>query len=284
MHRAFRFAALLPAAALLWAAPAAVAAPAETRSFTQIETLVPTEEGKTAGPANHYPSSIDVAGVQGTVTKVSVSTIDLASEFGDDIDMLLVGPDGVKVMLMSDACGTSTFDDEDWTFEDAASGYLPDKGPCASGQQTSFRPTNYEEPGPAGIDNFTPGGGPAGPYETALFLFDGSSPDGTWELFLRDDTRNEIPGFELTGWTLNLEVQPPPEPPPTPEPAPAPTPTVTAPTATVTSPTAIAAPPAPAPVASTKTGKRAKALARCKSKKSAKARALCRRRAHKLPA
>jgi hypothetical protein len=275
MNRALQLAALLSAVALLLVMPGPAVAHAETRSFTHLETLFASEEGKTVGPANHYPSTIDVSGIQGTVTKVSVSTIDLASQFGDDIDMLLLGPNGVRVMLMSDSCGTSIFDHEDWTFEDAAPGYLPDKGPCASGQQTSFRPTNYEEPGPAGIDNFVPGGGPAGPYETALFLFDGSSPDGNWELFMRDDTPNELPGFELAGWTLNLEIQPPPEP------SPSPTATVTSPTAIVTSATSGAAPPL---AALPKTGKRAKALARCKSKKTAKARGACRRRARKLPA
>jgi subtilisin-like proprotein convertase family protein len=274
LRAAARVGALLPAVALLSvAAPAAAVVHAETRSFTHLETLFPTEEDKTVGPANHYPSAIDVSGVPGTVTKVSVTTVDLKSEFGDDIDMLLVGPNGVRVMLMSDTCGTSELADEDWTFEDAAPGFLPDKAPCAFGQQASFKPTNYEEPGRP--DNFVPGGGPAAPYETALFLFDGSSPDGTWDLFLRDDTVNELVGFELAGWTLNLEIQPPPEPEPTP------------PTTTATTPTVTLTPPPPAPASTTptpaKTGKRAKALARCKVKKTTKARAGCRRRARKLP-
>jgi subtilisin-like proprotein convertase family protein len=281
LRAAARVAALLPAVALLSVAAPPGVARAETRSFTHLETLFPAEEGKTVGAANHYPSAIDVSGVLGTVTKVSVTTVDLKSEFGDDIDMLLVGPNGVRVMLMSDTCGNSEFADEDWTFEDAAPGFLPDQAPCASGQQASFKPTNYEEPGRP--DNFVPGGGPAAPYETALFLFDGSSPDGAWDLFLRDDTPNELVGFELAGWTLSLEIQPPPEPS---SPA-APTTTTTAPTTTTiaTPPTVTAVPPAtaPPPVASAKTGKRAKALARCKTKKTTKARALCRRRARKLP-
>jgi hypothetical protein len=55
-----------------------------------------------SGAATPYPSEITVSGVTGTVTKVTVSIYDLNHTWADDIDMLLVGPGGQTVMLMSD--------------------------------------------------------------------------------------------------------------------------------------------------------------------------------------
>jgi hypothetical protein len=53
------------------------------------------------GPATHYPSTIEVAGVAGAVTKVTATVLDFGSSSPDDIDMALVGPNGAQVMLMS---------------------------------------------------------------------------------------------------------------------------------------------------------------------------------------
>jgi len=41
--------------------------------------------------------------VTGAVSKVTVSLNGLSHTYPDDLDILLVGPDGAKVMLMSDA-------------------------------------------------------------------------------------------------------------------------------------------------------------------------------------
>src|SRR4051812_29686061 len=46
-----------------------------------------------------YPSTIAVSGLSGTVTKVTVTLTDLNHPFPDDIDILLVGPTGVKTVL-----------------------------------------------------------------------------------------------------------------------------------------------------------------------------------------
>jgi subtilisin-like proprotein convertase family protein len=222
----------------------------------------------TVGPANEYPSTVVVAGVPGTVTKVTVSLIDLESGNADDIDMALVGPNEEPVMLMSDACGDHPLAADDWTFDDAAPTFLSDNGPCAGGQRASFRPSNYfgGEPEP---DDLTPGGGPAGPYLNQLAFLAGGTPDGEWKLYVADDDPAVV-GFTLDAWALNLEIEPPP-------PAPTPSPATSTPTTSTT--------PSPAPPAAVKrTGRRAAALARCKAKKTKRARAKCRGKARKLPA
>jgi hypothetical protein len=248
------------AAALLIAvlAPAAAQA-AETHNFINTDDLAPPGSAGTFGPANHYPSTIVVSGLAGTVTRATVTLIDLNSASADDIDMVLTGPNGQQVMLMSDACGEypgGSLEDEDWTFEDSAQTFVPDGGPCAPAQQASFKPSNYLGLAPE-PDDLSPGGGPAPPYVNALSFFNGSSPDGAWNLYMTDDTDGFL-GFAINAWALTLDVEPPP---------PAPTPTAAPPTATPQ-----------------KTGKRAAALARCKKKATKRARSRCRRRAKSLPA
>ncbi len=59
----------------------------------------------TSGIAAPYPSTINVAGVVGAVSKVTVTLKNMNHTFPDDIDVLLVGPGGQKILLMSDAGG-----------------------------------------------------------------------------------------------------------------------------------------------------------------------------------
>src|ERR1700753_3033113 len=104
------FRALLVVCLLLLAAPLVTgASAAETRTFLNIGQELPTGNSNGLfGPATNYPSTIAVAGVPGTVTKVTATVIALGSSGPDDIDMALVGRDGSQVMLMSDACGPNS--------------------------------------------------------------------------------------------------------------------------------------------------------------------------------
>ncbi|MFN8216812.1 MAG: hypothetical protein U0R71_09475 [Solirubrobacterales bacterium] len=246
------------AAALLAAAMVPAGAGAASFNFFNADGLAPSLEAGARGPANHFPSSTVVAGLEGTVTRVTVTLLDLRSGSPDDIDALLVGPEGQQVLLMSDACGEATGIANDyWTFDDGAATELPDGGPCASGQVATFRPTNHAGNAPE-PDQFGAGGGIEPPFAEDLGAFAGSNPNGFWDLYLLDD-RVGVVGFEVSGWLLTVEVQPP----------------------VVTFP-----PPATPPVgqASTpRTGKRAAALARCKTKKTKRARKRCRARARQLP-
>jgi hypothetical protein len=265
---------LIPAAlaAALLALPAAAPA-AAVHSFVNTDDLFPSGNANgLVGPANEYPSTIEVTGVEGTVTKVTADIVGLHSGRPEDIDMALENPDGEVTMLMSDACGGEThgFSGNDWTFDDAAPTFLSQLG-CMTEQTASFKPTNFGDPAD---DDLSVKGGPEGPYGNTLAALAGGEPDGEWNLYVVDDTEDII-GFTINAWVLKLEVEPPPPVTPTP-PAPI---VVTAP---VLPTAALPAPATPAPAAA-KTGKRAKALARCKTKKTHKARQACKQRARKLP-
>jgi hypothetical protein len=202
------FASLALAVALL---PAA--ASAETRTFVNNTDLF-ADDGANAifGPANEYPSSIVISGVPGTVTKATVTVLNLGSGNADDIDMAITGPNSQKVMLMSDACGAGLAG-EDWTFDDAAPTFLSDNGPCASNQTASFKPSNYLPPPGTEVDdmNVPPQGAPnapAPPYLNKLSFLAGGSPNGSWNLFVRDDNATVF-GFSISAWVLTLDVKPP---------------------------------------------------------------------------
>lgn len=227
------------------------AARAETSTFANLTPLSPEGGAGNVGPANQYPSSITVSGLPGTVTKATVTLIDYDSANADDTDMVITGPNGAQVMLMSDACGINLADN-DFTFDDSAQTFLSNNGPCASGQMASFKPSNYlgAELEPDDLTVNPEGGalpGPAPPYVNALSSFNGASPDGAWNLFMLDDNAGAGVGFDVDGWALTLEVQP------------------------------------PVPATPAATGERDAALKKCKAKKSKKARRKCKQKARALP-
>jgi len=162
----------------------------------------PSTGAVTGAPATLYPSNITVAGHPGTITRLEVMINIFAHALPDDIDMLLVGPTGAKMVIWSDVGGSTTVAGKLIRLGDAGSGLLPDAGPLVNG---FFQPTNvgtgdaFPAPAPA-----TAPSQPA-PAGTATFAstFNGTSPNGTWSLYIVDDlTANtgEIAG----GWSLDI--------------------------------------------------------------------------------
>lgn len=147
-----------------------------------------------AGPASPYPSTNLVSGVSGLVGKVSVTLSNLNHSFPDDLDVLLVGPNGQKVILMSDAGGANAVANATVTFDDGASTAVPDSGQILS---SSYRPAAYE-PG----DAFD-APAPAGPYDTSLSTFAAGDPNGVWSLYIMDDSTGD-PGNVGNGWRLAI--------------------------------------------------------------------------------
>ncbi|NIQ91673.1 MAG: DUF2341 domain-containing protein, partial [Deltaproteobacteria bacterium] len=149
-----------------------------------------------SGQASLYPSNITVSGVTGTVTKVTVSVYGLNHTWADDIDMLLVGPGGQTVMLMSDQ-GNDDAISLNLTFDDDAPSDLPDATTASSG---TYKPIvtaqNDAMNGPA----------PAGPYGTLLSDFNGVDPNGTWSLYIMDDAANDA-GSLSGGWELAITTE-----------------------------------------------------------------------------
>jgi subtilisin-like proprotein convertase family protein len=147
----------------------------------------------TTGAAAPYPSNLNVSGLSGAVTKVTVTLNGLSHTNPADLDILLVGPAGQKILLMSDAGGDTDLVNATVIF-DAAALQMPNATALSSG---IFAPTNYGDG-----DTFN-APAPAGPYaEPNLAVFNGINPNGTWTLYVMDDADSDT--GSLTSWALNI--------------------------------------------------------------------------------
>ncbi len=143
-----------------------------------------------------YPSTITVSGITDPIRKVTVNLNQFYHTYSDDVDVLLVGPGGQTVVLLSDA-GVGTLSQFlDFTFDDGAAGPLPQWSALMSG---TYRPTDYE----VGQDFF---GSPApgAPYGYALSVFNGTAANGTWSLYVVDDYSSADDGAFYGGWSLTF--------------------------------------------------------------------------------
>jgi subtilisin-like proprotein convertase family protein len=148
------------------------------------------------GAAAPYPSTINVSGVTGTVTHVVVGLGNMSHAFPDDIDMLLVGPTGQAVMLMSDAGGGTDLSSANIAFSDCAPRVLPNGLQIGAGR---FRPTNYSTPG---TPDALPDPAPAEPYGSGLATFNGLNANGTWSLFVNDDVN--VDSGSIGAWNITI--------------------------------------------------------------------------------
>jgi subtilisin-like proprotein convertase family protein len=150
-------------------------------------------------PASSYPSSINVSGLTGFISKITVTLSGLQHTFPDDVDILLVGPQGQKVELMSDAGGNRSISNAELSFDDDAPSYLPDFGTITSG---TYKPSNFFEqsdafPVPAPATTVT------APYGATMLSFNGANPNGNWSLYVVDDCSGDA-GQIVNGWCLSI--------------------------------------------------------------------------------
>jgi subtilisin-like proprotein convertase family protein len=167
----------------------AVASPAGAQVFSNPTPLtIPS-----SGAASLYPSQILVSGVAGTVGELTVTLVGLDHAYPADLDVLLVGPEGQNVTLMSDAGGGIDADDATLVFDDGAEQTTSIGDPITSGR---YRPSNQ-----AGSDAY-PEPAPAASGLTALSTFAGTNPNGLWSLYVVDDSAGDL--GSLDGWSITL--------------------------------------------------------------------------------
>jgi hypothetical protein len=81
-------------------------------------------------------------GVPPKISAITVTLRGFAHDCPDDVDIVLVGPDGTAVKLMSDAGGTNAVSGVDLTFDQsAAAAAVPDTAALTSG---TFQPADYD--------------------------------------------------------------------------------------------------------------------------------------------
>jgi subtilisin-like proprotein convertase family protein len=168
------------------------------------DTVIPGT-GTSAGPANPYPATRTISVSPGLIiSDLNVRIDGIWHQRPDDLDLLLVGPHGQKVILMSDACGSFEVAAFGWTWDDEAAAPMPDGDATNSCGTPSHRPADYE-PGES-----LPDPAPAGPYSTSLASFDGTDPNGEWRLFVNDDSSDRV-GFFTNRFQLQITIIPRPD-------------------------------------------------------------------------
>ena len=168
-----------------------------------------------------YPSTIAVSGLGPSLTKVTLTLDRLTHACMSDVEALLVGPQGQKLLALADAGGcdvavftaggdsTTTF-----TFDDNAPTRILD---CAGDVDPSdpndlehfhndpdgtYKPTDCDF-GPGEVDTLPPPA-PADPYDSMLSTFVGTNPNGTWSLYVSDKFEGSS-GY-LRGWSLSITM------------------------------------------------------------------------------
>ena len=157
------------------------------------------------GRATPYPSPITVTGVPKadtgeTVDRVSVTLNNLTHGFSQDLQVLLVGPNGKSVVLMANAGGSQAglnapVNNVNLTFDDGASGQLPPDAQIVSG---TFKPSNF------GASNF-PDVGAATSGDLASAFNNMADPNGAWKLYVIDDSTGDQ-GAIAGGWSLSIRT------------------------------------------------------------------------------
>lgn len=206
---------LLPAVALLCAAPAASALTySNPAPITIVDAGVDSGLRSVPSPSSPYPSQLRVTGAVGTVTNATVTLHGFHHQCPQDVDMVLAGPRGQTTYLMSDAgdCREPASQPApvNLTFADGA-GPVPCFDPTAHPQSVlaggTYAPTND----PAAPDSCASAPdafsapAPAGPYSASLGAFNGVDPNGVWSLYTMDDTHGDT-GAVDAGWSLDLTI------------------------------------------------------------------------------
>ena len=158
----------------------------------------------TSGPASPYPATRTVSGETGIISDLDVGIDGIFHERPEDLDLLLVGPQGQKVIVMSDACGPLGVNAYGWEWDDEAAAPMPE------GSGTDVCGTRLHRPANYGFGDVWPAPAPAGPYSTSLSAFDGTDPNGEWRLFVVDDAAGAT-GFFTNRFQLGITTGPGPD-------------------------------------------------------------------------
>lgn len=172
-------------------------------------TLINVPQGQpatTSGIGGPYPSTINVAGLTGNKV-ITVELTDVAHEWGADVDILLVGPGGQKMIILSDAfnADNAAVNRGNVILKDSAAAVAPPAVIFAAG---TYRPTNhtagdtfgapapaapYESPAPIGVATFA-----------SVFGSSGAAMNGAWSLYVVDDAASDV--GTIAGWKLTFEA------------------------------------------------------------------------------
>ena len=195
-----------------WTTTPTVVAPNQFANPGAITLNNPTSPTPTPEPASPYPSNIYVSNL-GPVTGLTVTLKGITYPFSQDLDVLLVGPQGQSIVLLSNvgpSTGTQNASNVTLTFSDAAASAIPKSTPLGSaGSSVTTKPVDYSGP----TDVFpspAPGGGYGDPAPkgsaTLGGTFDGTNPNGAWSLYAVTVGEGDGTGSIAGDWSIDFAV------------------------------------------------------------------------------
>lgn len=160
------------------------------------DAVVPASSTGT-GVADPYPITRTVSGVDGVITDIDVALIGVYHGRPADLEMMLEGPGGQKVALMSDVCGGSVAINQAWAWDDEALSSMYSAGTCPDGR---YKPGYSDDllPAPASMPL---------PLSAPLRDFDLTDPNGEWRLWVYDDAAGSA-GLFTQRFRLDLQTRP----------------------------------------------------------------------------
>jgi hypothetical protein len=153
----------------------------------------------TAGKALPYPSAIHVSGfTNGVITDVNLTLNGFTHTASADVDVLISKDNGRQALVMSDV-GDAGAIGVDLNLDDEAASALSRRETLQSG---TFQPTDFVSVVGDGFD--APAPTPNGAF--ALSTFDGADPNGTWQLWIMDNSGQDVGEF-AGGWSLEITAE-----------------------------------------------------------------------------
>jgi hypothetical protein len=193
------------------------AATAVTKTFSNpAQILIPNgavvgncPSGPTKGRAAPYPSHQSVGAFSrgSRILDVNLTLRNFTHTFPDDVDILLVHTKGTSSRnrtVMSDVGGSIDVNNITLTLDDEArfNNFMPNDGPLVT---DTYFPTNVNL---TATDTF-PAPAPAAPaYDPSPELsgFDGQKANGSWDLFVVDDSGADCGRF-AGGWSITIKAR-----------------------------------------------------------------------------
>lgn len=170
-----------------------------TNNFTN-NAVITINDNTLASP---YPSTIAVAGVTGSISKLTATLNRLGHGSMSDVCVLLVGPTGQEELLMGNVGGRHTVTNLNLTFDDSGTAFTTN-APGSGVYQPTQLPLPFQ---PLQTINFPASTNGStllpGPYGLSLSSFIGSPLNGTWSLYVLDDVA-AFGGSVNNGWSLSI--------------------------------------------------------------------------------
>ena len=148
------------------------------------------------GIGGPYPSTNIVVGMDGSISKVTITVSNWWHRWTSLSQLLLVGPSNRTVLLMDNSGGFAA-NGATIIFDDAATLSVSDISFTLT--NGTYRPTTYSSP------SSLPAPATSTPYGKSLSAFAGLSPNGMWQLYAREETCfTGYSGLISNGWRLTI--------------------------------------------------------------------------------